>query len=171
MNHQVRLTIDAHILGNDSLQERFTAYVEILGHFMWRASRPCGPEKLAHATGRPVIELTRYFHELSGAGILRRASDELHAWRLAKNAAEITLEDVFRCAVEACSARRGRSGTRNMPVDQDIELLLTQALQTVDDHLYKSLRTYSLDRFVVSRSTPFPGHRREVAAPFSESVE
>ena len=172
MNHQVRLALDAHILGDDFLQERFTTYVEIIGFLMWRAPRPAGAEHLGDAIDRPAAALKRCFHELASGGILKKSAEAPNAWHLAKDAREVTLEDVFRCAVGVCATRR-RSGTtsRHLPAGKDIDLLLTQALQTVDDHLYKSLRTYSLDRFIVSRAAPFPVSHRDAVTPFAEIVE
>lgn len=172
MNHQVRLVLDAHILGDDFLQDRFTAYVEIIGYLMWRAPRPAGVGHLVDVTHRPAAALKRCFHELAGGGILKKSADVRDTWHLAKDAREVTLEDVFRCTVGACTARRRRGATsRTQPAGEDIDLLLTQALQTVDDHLYRSLRTYSLDRFIVSRATPFPAQHRDAVKPFAEIVD
>ena len=172
MNSQVRLALDAHILGDGCLQDRFTAYIEIIGYLMWRAPRPTGVERLVDVTNRPAAMLKRYFRELAGGGILKQSVEAPNAWRLAKDAREVTLEDVYRCAVGACSARR-RSGatSHTLPAGGDIDLLLTQALQTVDDHLYKSLRTYSLDRFIVSHASPFPAPHRKSITPFAEIIE
>jgi hypothetical protein len=64
MNHQIRLAIDTDILGDCCMQERFTAYVEILRQFVLHAPRPVGIAQMTDISGIPVPAMKRYLNEL-----------------------------------------------------------------------------------------------------------
>lgn len=172
MNHQIRLAVGSDILGDGCLQERFSAYVEILGQFVRHAPRPVDVARVVEMTNMPVAAVTRYLRELGGAGILKKLRGARGSWRLAEDPCDVTLEDVFRCAVATCTKRRrGITSPAVLAGGHGIELLLLQALQTVDDYLYKSLRTYSLDRLIASGAAPFPVRHTHSCLAFSETDE
>lgn len=169
MNHQVRLAIDARVLGDGILQDCFTAYVEMLAHVVLHAPKPIGIVQLAGASNRPIAMLRRHAHDLGQAGILKKSNGTPPAWSLAKSPSEVTLEDVFRCAVASCDkGRRGAGGHLPPVANEEVDALLMQALQAVDEHLYKHLRTYSLDRLRASGAVPFPMRNCHHAQPFAE---
>jgi DNA-binding IscR family transcriptional regulator len=155
MNHQVSLVIGDTILGDGRLQQRFIAYVEVLEHFVRRGPRPVCLARAADMSGFPVAALRRRVHELGRAGILKKVCGAADTWCLEKDPADVTLEDVLVCAAYSCASRRRKSASASMPApNMNIELLLTLAAKAVDDHLCKTLRTYSLDRLAASRTAP-----------------
>jgi DNA-binding IscR family transcriptional regulator len=169
MNQQISLAVDADILGDGCLQERFTAYVEVLGHFVRNAPRSLSVAWMAERSGIPVTAAKRTFRALGSAGMLQNLRDGQGMWRLVKKPSDITLEEVFRCAVAANARRRRAASPHAIPVASlDSELLLMQALQAVDDHLYRKLRTYSLDRLMAIDVASFPMKNRHPAALFAE---
>jgi DNA-binding IscR family transcriptional regulator len=170
MNHQTRVVLDTDILGDSCLQERFTVYIEILGHIVQRESRSISLERATELSAIPATALRRHLQELSSFGILKKRRGIQDTWNLVKDPWDVTLEDVFRCAVTACSSRR--RGSMKPPAasagDLEIDMLLMQAVQAVDDQLHKSLRTYSLDRLGASGSAPFPLPRRHAVRMFAD---
>lgn len=169
MNHQIRFATDTDILGNGCLQERFAAYVEVLGHFVLHAPRPIGVARMAEMADISIAAVRRYLREMEGVGILEKLRGVPDVWRLVKDPHDVTLEEVFRCAVAVCARRRNSAIPRTFPTgSHETELLLLQALQTVDDHLYKNLRTYSLDRLIASGAAPFPARRSHSCLAFAE---
>jgi DNA-binding IscR family transcriptional regulator len=170
MNLQTRFAIDARILGSGALQERFAAYVEVLGYIVQRAPRPVTVTQLADMSNRTGEALRRRCRELCHAGILKRGSGQEHRWSLVKAPNDVTLADIFRCSVAGgrgtgCSG--GESGARTAGGEHDIDVLLTQALLTVDDDIYKRLRTFSLDRLKAGGAAAFPARHLSLP-PFAE---
>jgi DNA-binding IscR family transcriptional regulator len=169
MNHQIRFATDTDILGDGCLQERFTAYIEVIGHFALTAPRPIGIARMTEMMNISAAAMRRYLHDLRCAGILEKLRSAPDLWRLSKDPRDVTLEDVFRCAIAACAKRRVVATSSTVPAgSREIELLVQQALQTVDDHLYKRLRTYSVDRLIASGAALFPIRRGHSNFPFAE---
>jgi DNA-binding IscR family transcriptional regulator len=171
MNAQARLSIDACILGNGALQKRFAAYVEVLGYIVQRAPRPVDLVPMEAALNRPVAALRRSCNELCDAGILKKSPKQAHAWVLMKALNDVTLDDVFRCVIAGGSSDRKpdeQSGGQTGGEELALEVFLTQALLRVDAHLYKHLRTFSLDRLKASAAGTFPSQRALALQLFTE---
>ena len=171
MNAQAKLSIDACILGNGVLQKRFAAYVEVLGCIVQGAPRPVDIAKLEAVSNRSATALRRSCNELCNAGILKKSPKQAHAWVLMKAVNDVTLDDVFRCVIAGGQIENPAgeaTGAQSSGDEQGLEIFLTQALLRVDVHLYKHLRTFSLDRLKASGAGAFPTQRVVPMQPFAE---
>lgn len=146
---------DDYILGNSVLHQRLCLITEILGKFVSSAPRALSVVQLGQHTGLPARELVKLCGGLWRAQLLRPHQGSPDSWELACAASEVTLEDVFRCAVAEQPGRLRAfkpavfSGAADS-VHRDVDLLLTQAAMAINQSVFQHLRQFSLDRLKVS---------------------
>ncbi|HYD97481.1 MAG TPA: Rrf2 family transcriptional regulator [Noviherbaspirillum sp.] len=161
------VTVEDCILGNGALHDRFFATTEILAKLVSRAPRAVSVEQLEEATGRSSKELSRLCGALVRAGLLRQDPQDADKWTLTCDPSLVTLEDVFRCVL---AEQQGRSRTPARAAapgraPTDVDLLVMQAMITINQSVFKHLRQFSLDRLKISAAGMFPAVHRPLADP------
>ena len=160
------VNVEDCILGNGVLHDRFFATTEILAKLVSRAPRPVSFVQLEEATGRSGKELARHCSALMRAGLLKQDQQDPEKWSLTCDPSMVTLEDVFRCVL----AEQGRSKTAAKSTTpertpNDVDLLVMQAMITINQSVFKHLRQFSLDRLKISGAGMFPAPRRALRDP------
>lgn len=161
------VTVEDYILGNSALHERFFATTEILAKIVSSAPRAVSLAQLEDATGRPTRELSRLCATLVRAELLRVDPTTSQKWLLAGEPSQVTLEDVFRCVMTLTSSRTrptGKSAGRER-AQNDVDLLVTQAMIAINQSVFMHLRQFSLDRLKISAAGMFPAPRRALRDP------
>jgi DNA-binding IscR family transcriptional regulator len=144
------ITVDRYIFGDGVLHERFFATTQILAKVVSSAPRPVRIAQLEEATGRSSREISRLCQSLARAGLLRHAT-AAGKWELTCNPASVTLEDVFRCVLEASAERKPlRGATGKRAAGTDVEVFLMQAMLAINQSVFHNLRQFSLDRLKIS---------------------
>lgn len=161
------VTVEDYILGNSALHERFFATTEILAKIVSSAPRAVSLAQLEDATGRSARELSRLCATLVRASLLRIDTAASHKWVLTCDPSLITLEDVFRCVMTATPSRPRpvtKSAARER-AQNDVDLLVMQAMIAINQSVFKHLRQFSLDRLKISGAGMFPAPRRALRDP------
>lgn len=148
-----------HILGDSELHDRFAACVEVLFHVAQCAPRPALIQDLARISGRTVPVLRRCCMLLAGDGMLEKANGNSSSWRLLKPVAEVTLADVFRCAIAAQRQERAPESFAGANLPDGIGIFLMQAMLEVDGLIYRHLQAFSL---VHLRKSKMPEYRMKL---------
>ena len=158
------LTVEDYILGGSKLHDRLCAMAEIMAKLVASAPRAVGIAQLEQATGRPANELAKLCDSLWRADLLLPDPRGGESWRLACEPSAVTLEDVFRCIVaeqQACAKPVAKLRNPEQP-QNDVELLVMQAMIAVNQSVLKHLRQFSLDRLKVRASGTFPAVGRKI---------
>jgi len=135
---------DNFILGNSALHDRFRLATEILAATVSTAPAPVAMADLEHQTGRSDKDIGKVCALLERARLLERSDD---GWTLTLPASAMTLEDVFRCVVDAQSTRnRAANAAAAESRSHDIDLLMMQATMEINQSVFQHLRRFSLDR-------------------------
>ncbi|HYD81944.1 MAG TPA: Rrf2 family transcriptional regulator [Paucimonas sp.] len=136
---------DNFILGNGALHDRFRLATEILAAAASAAPRALALADFERHTGRGEKDLAKLCTVLERAGLLR--AEDGAGWKLAYPASTITLEDVFRCVLDAqsCRGKAARAG-RAESKSHDVDLLMMQATMEINQSVFKLLRRFTLDR-------------------------
>lgn len=166
------VTVEDYILGNSVLHDRFFATTEILARLVSSAPRSVSLAQLEDATGRPAREVSKLCANLMRAGLLRTDPQDAGKWALTCNPSLVTLEDVFRC-VMAAQATRTRTATKpgaTERVQNDVDLLVMQAMIAINQSVFKHLRQFSLDRLKISAAGMFPAPRRALRDPVQDET-
>ncbi|RZI43858.1 hypothetical protein EGT07_00010 [Herbaspirillum sp. HC18] len=166
------VTVEDCILGNGALHDRFFATTEILAKLVSRAPRAVSLAQLEEATGRPGKELSKLCNGLLRAGLLRQDPLDANKWSLTCDPSMVTLEDVYRCVL-AEQPSRSRASAKSSASDRarnDVDLLVMQAMITINQSVFKHLRQFSLDRLKVSAAGMFPASRRPLDDDFDLAV-
>lgn len=161
------VTVEDYILGNSALHARFFATTEILAKIVSSAPRAVSLAQLEEATGRPARELSRLCATLVRANLLRTDPTASHKWVLTCDPSLVTLEDVFRCVMAATPSRArsvAKSAVRER-AQNDVDLLVMQAMIAINQSVFKHLRQFSLDRLKISAAGMFPAPRRALRDP------
>jgi DNA-binding IscR family transcriptional regulator len=143
------------ILGSGMLYQRFRLATEILCALSSAAPRPLTMGDLIARTGGSDKQVARVCSGLERAALLRPATGA-EGCLLALPASAITLEDIFRCALDMQAPRgRGASAKESgMPgATRDLDLLLMQATMAINQSVFRHLRQFSLDR-LKTRTSP-----------------
>lgn len=137
-------TVDIYSFGDSATHDRLYATTEILAYFISNPPGAVGIVQLEWGTGRTAIELEELCASLERAGLLRRSCETIEKWTLTRDASKCTLEDVFRCVL---AEQQGGSFSTAAPrrAPNDIDLMLIQALMTIDESL-RHLSKFSLER-------------------------
>lgn len=157
-------SIESYLFGNYASYERFRATAEILAGFVSRAPHAVGIARLERVTGRPAEEIAELCARLERAGLVQPVCETVGEWALACDASFVTLEDVFRCALDGSQdspliwPEASSGGTHS-----DVELLLMQAMITINESLCKHLRQFSLDRLKACAAGVFSAPRRRLS--------
>ncbi len=155
------VSVEDYILGNGALHKRFFATTEILARLVSSAPRAVSITQLEADTGRSNKDLAKLCAALARAGLLRRDPIEPGKWALACDPSQVTLEDVFRCALAGQPARRAARRVQGR-ASSDVDLLVMQAVIAINQSVFKHLRQFSLDRLKVSAAGMFPAPRRRL---------
>jgi DNA-binding IscR family transcriptional regulator len=149
--------IAAHegIFSTGILHEQFCATTDLLGKLVAAAPRAMTLAQLHSATGRDARTLTRLCADLLRDGLITATAEG--AYRLARDPAEVTLEDVYRCVVST-PAQRARTAPKATEhhASHAVDLLLMQAALAIGQSVQKHLRQFSLDRLKPAGSGRFP---------------
>lgn len=161
------VTVEDYILGNSALHERFFATTEILARLVSSAPRAVSLAQLEEVTGRPAKELSKLCANLTRANLLRPDPHAADKWMLTCNPSLVTLEDVFRCVMAAQHSRTKSGAKSTVPerVQNDVDLLVMQAMIAINQSVFKHLRQFSLDRLKISAAGMFPAPRRALRDP------
>lgn len=158
--------VDQFIIGDDASYARLCLITDVLGKFVSCASRAVGMAQLRRHTGRAPQELHRLCAMLCGAQLLRPDPAQRGSWRLACEASQVTLEDVFRCVLAERTARAKPKAALqsadepNATSRREIALLMMQATMGINQSVYRHLRQFSLDRLKVTAASVRPAHTR-----------
>lgn len=152
--------IAAHdsIFSTGILHERFCATTDLLGKLVAAAPRPMTLAQLHKATGRETRVLARLCVDLLRDGLILTTAEG--AWKLARDPAEVTLEDVYRCVVSTPATRvKQESKVAQHHASHAVDLLLMQAALAISQSVQQHLRQFSLDRLKPASTVPFPAVR------------
>lgn len=140
-----------YILGESALHDQLCAMVEILGKLVSSAPRAVSIAQFEEATRRPRQELIKLCSSLESVDLLLPDPDSVNLWNLACEPSDVTLEDVFRCVIAEQQERSKPSSKLSHPdrAHRDVDLLVTQAMITINQSVFKHLRQFSLDRLKV----------------------
>ncbi|MEB0135929.1 Rrf2 family transcriptional regulator [Actimicrobium sp. CCC2.4] len=155
------------ILGDSALHQRLCAITEILGKFVACAPRQLSIWHLAESTGKSELDLENLCAGLTRAALLQSSPNVAGSWSLACAPDQVTLEDVFRCAMaeqpavgqQVLSASQPLPGHRPQRQQHDANLLVMQAAMAINQSVFLHLRQFSLDRLKISSSVSFPAPR------------
>lgn len=155
------------ILGDSALHQRLCAITEILGKFVACAPRQLSIWHLVESTGRSEFDLEKLCAGLARAALLQSNPQVAGSWSLACAPDQVTLEDVFRCAMaeqpavgqQALPVPLPLSGHRPQRQQHDADLLVTQAAMAINQSVFLHLRQFSLDRLKISSSASFAAPR------------
>lgn len=136
---------DNFILGDVALHDRFRLATEILAACAAKLPGSASLADLQAATGREERDLQKLCGMLVRAGLVE---EEDGAWLLAAPASAMTLEDVFRCVIDAKAPSRSRAARAGAAESRshDIDLLMMQATMEINQSVFKHLRRFTLDR-------------------------
>lgn len=160
---------DDFILGNDVLHARLVATTEVLSCFVSRHPNPMSLSRLERACTRSGMDVKQICAALERSGLIQSHGAQEPHWMLTCDAAQVTLEDVFRCVLEE-QASHGKTaaattpGTNQTDRSGDVNLFLMQAMITIHQSVFKHLRQFSLDRLTFSAAGMFPAPRRSFVA-------
>ncbi|HVK95273.1 MAG TPA: Rrf2 family transcriptional regulator [Noviherbaspirillum sp.] len=157
--------VEDYILGNGALHARFFAITEILAKLLSSAPRPVSIAQLEEATGRSSRELAKLCACLARASLLKQDGKGTGRWALSCDASQVTLEDVFRCALIEQQDQQARtkaaSKTVSSGASNDVGLLVAQAVIAINQSVFKHLRQFSLDRLKISAAGMYPAPRQQ----------
>ena len=159
---------DDYMLGDSALHQRVCAITEILGKFV--ATAPCGLSlaQLQESTGRADRDVVKLCADLSRAALLQPHPQLADCWTLLRAPDQVTLEDVFRCAIAdqpfpAKLVAPTEPARRPQRLHHDADLLVTQAAMAINQSVFQHLRQVSLDRLKMSVSLPYTPQLRHGA--------
>lgn len=134
---------------------RFHKTAAVLERFVSSAPEPVDLERIAGRLEVSEPETRKICLQLQRAGLICRI-DERDEWALAVDRKGITLEDVWRALSEGSDLDH-RDTECHSP---EVELLVSQALMAMQQHISRLLREFQLDRVSVSRSSrsTIPNH-------------
>ncbi len=150
------------ILGSGDLHERCSVITELLGKLVSVAPLTLTLAQMKQKTGRSSREINKYCIELVRNSLIIEIS--YGCWKLAGVPADLTLEDVYRCAVartEMGPAPSARQGDRHS--SHAVDLLMMQAAIAINQSVHQHLRQFSLDRLKPAASVPFPVSPRRLS--------
>lgn len=156
------------IFSTGILHEQFCATTDVLGKLVAAAPRAMTLAQLHSATGRDARTLSRLCTDLLHDGLI--AGTTGGGYRLERDPADVTLEDVYRCVIST-SAQRTRSTPKVPPhhASHAVDLLLMQAALAIGQSVRQHLRQFSLDRLKPAGSGRFPLMRPALRALDYES--
>jgi DNA-binding IscR family transcriptional regulator len=153
-NHGEAMTaVNDFIFGNGNLHERFCAITELLEKLVRVAPSPLSLAQMKRHTGRSSRDINKHCLELVRNGLVIETSDG--HWTLAGDAADLTLEDVYRCAMARQEWRSPVRRADHQP-NHVVDLLLMQAVLAINQSVHQHLRQFSLDRLKPASNVPFP---------------
>lgn len=126
---------------------RFHKTAAVLERFVSSAPRPLDLKGIAGGLDVRESEARKICLQLQRAGLIFRIGGCCE-WALAVDRKGITLEDVWR-ALSAGSRQDNRDAGCHSP---QVELLVSQALMAMQQHISRLLRQFQLDTVSVSRS-------------------
>ena len=143
------------ILGSNDLHQRCCVIAELLGKLVAVAPLTRNLVQIKRDTGYSSRQINKYCAELVRNNLIIETSDG--CWKLAAAPADLTLEDVYRCAM-------ARSAGGSIPLARQgdecpshaVDLLMMQAAIAVNQSLHQHLRQFSLDRLNPVVKMPFP---------------
>lgn len=134
---------------------RFHTIAAVLERFVSSAPEPIDLNQIASSLKVKESKARNICLQLEKAGLICR-DDNRDEWALAVDRIGITLEDVWRVLSEGCI-----QDNRNMECHSpEMELLVSQALMAMHQHIFRLLRQFHLDTVSVSKSShsAIPGH-------------
>ncbi len=143
------------IFGSGDLYERCYVITELLGMLVSVAPLAVTLEYIKRNTGRRSRQINRYCSEMVRNSLIVETSSG--CWKLASTAANLTLEDVYRCAMarpESSPALFVRQS--DCYPSHAADLLMMQAALAINQSIRKHLRQFSLDRLKPAASVHFP---------------
>jgi DNA-binding IscR family transcriptional regulator len=166
------IAVEDYILGGSKLHERLCVLTEIMAKLVSSAPREVGLSQLESATGRPAKDVAKLCASLWRAGLVEPSRGSDDCWRLACEPSAVTLEDVFRCVIaEQKFAAKPPAKSRNADqLQDDVELLVTQAMIAINQSILKHLRQFSLDRLKISATGAFPAAKKHGAVEHEEGA-
>lgn len=137
------IPVERYIFGNSVSYDRFCTIAKILARLV--SSTPCAVSmaQLKSATGSPGPEIAAVCTSLERIGLAHPDSETTNKWVLACDPSMVTLEDVFRCAL---SEQKDSNISPSNALPGTVQLLLMQAMITINESLCRDLRRFSLDR-------------------------
>ncbi|MDY7576564.1 hypothetical protein [Actimicrobium sp. CCI2.3] len=159
------------ILGNGDLHKRCCVITELLGKFVSVAPLTLTLAQIKRDTGLNSREINKYCSDLLLSNLIIETS--YGCWKLAGAAADLTLEDVYRCAMaktESDTIPFARQSDHHLSHAAD--LLLMQAALAINQSVHKHLRQFSLDRLKPATCVPFPVSLRRLSGlNYNESFD
>jgi len=137
-----------------STNSRFAVAVHVLSLMAWSGEEPLKSEQVAESVNTNPVVIRRILKELAEAGLVVSQTGSLGGSRLAHDAAETTLLDVYQ-ALEyggVFSLHRAPP-SRDCPVGVNIETVLGDVLLEVDSAVEKVLQNITIND-VVRRLKP-----------------
>ncbi len=137
------------------LHEQFCATTDLLSKLVAAAPHAMTLAQLHSATGRDARTLSRLCADLLHDGLIVGTAGG--AYRLERDPADVTLEDVYRCVIGTPSQRaKAVPNTPQHHASHAVDLLLMQAALAIGQSVQQHLRQFSLDRLKPAGSGRFP---------------
>jgi hypothetical protein len=148
-----------------------TTVTELLGTLVSVAPLTLSLIQIKRNTGRSSRQINKFCIEMVRNSLIVETSYE--CWKLAGASADLTLEDVYCCAMtmtESSPVPLVRQST--VYPNHAADLLMMQAALAINQSIHKHLRQFSLDRLKSSTSVPFPVRlRRSSGLNYNENFD
>jgi len=158
-----------------STNSRFAVAVHVLSLMAWSGEEPLKSDQVAESVNTNPVVIRRILCELAEAGLVVSQTGSLGGSRLAHDAADTTLLDVYK-ALECGGvfSLHRQPPSADCPVGVNIETVLGEVLQEVDSAVEQVLEQISIND-VVQRLKPCTGttldkknHQKTEQVPLAE---
>ena len=158
------VSIKNHIFGNSVWHARFHSTTEILAALVLSAPNAVDMAQLQSTIRYFYCEVKEICSSLERIGLVRQDPETAGKWSLACDPCMVTLEDVFLCLL---TEEQGHSPSSAVVApghdgSSDIDLLVMQAMITINESIRGHLRRFSLDRLKASAAGMLPMPRRRL---------
>jgi Rrf2 family protein len=137
-----------------STNSRFAVAVHVLSLMAWSGEEPLKSEQVAESVNTNPVVIRRILKELAEAGLVVSQTGSLGGSRLAHDAAETTLLDVYQALeYNGVFSLHRTPPSRDCPVGVNIETVLGDVLLEVDTAVEKVLQNITIND-VVRRLKP-----------------